>query len=209
MKKSKAKQSIVETAQKMIEKKGYFNLNINEVAYIAKASVGTLYYHFPKGKVDILAEIMSQKVEGFVEEFNRELGIEKVLEKSMSLEETLSWFFKKVIELRRTDRHFLTAIQSEMLADPEAYMEFVKKYQKTDGLQQAIGILSEVVMKTAKTQKNNLSRIVEKQETILRVVGLLMNYQIIFPDYFGDDDEFVDLALGIFFEILNLRENAV
>ncbi|MHA2357340.1 MAG: TetR/AcrR family transcriptional regulator, partial [Candidatus Heimdallarchaeaceae archaeon] len=88
MKKSKAKQSIVETAQKMIEKKGYFNLNINEVAYIAKASVGTLYYHFPKGKVDILAEIMSQKVEGFVEEFNRELGIEKVLEKSMSLEET-------------------------------------------------------------------------------------------------------------------------
>ncbi|NPD88341.1 MAG: TetR/AcrR family transcriptional regulator [Asgard group archaeon] len=203
MKKSKAKQSIVETAQKMIEKKGYFNLNINEVAYIAKVSVGTLYYHFPKGKADILAEIMSHKVEGFVEEFNKELGVEKILEKSMNLEETLRWFFKKIIELRRTDRYFLTAIQSEMLADPDEYMKFVKKYQNTDGLQQAMGILSEVVMKAGKTRTDSLNKVVEKRETILRVVGLLMNYQIIFPSYFGEDDEFVNLALRIFFEILN------
>ncbi len=42
----------------------------------------------------------------------------------------------------------------------------------------------------------------KRAEIIQRVVGLLMSYQIIFPGYFGDDDEFVDLALRTFFEIV-------
>ncbi|MHA2302200.1 MAG: TetR/AcrR family transcriptional regulator [Candidatus Thorarchaeota archaeon] len=183
MRKSKAKQGIVNTAEKLIKKKGYSSLNVTDIAYVAKVSVGTLYYHFPKGKVDILAEIMSQRVEG-------------------SLEDTLRWFFKKVIELRRPDRYFLSAIQSEMLDNPSEYMAFVKKYQSTDGLQQAMGVLSEALVKAAKSEAGGIGKVLEKQERIQRVVGLLMSYQIIFPDYFGDDDEFVDLALRIFFEIL-------
>ncbi len=202
MRKSKAKQSIVKTAQKLIEKKGYTNLNVNDVAYVAKVSVGTLYYHFPKGKVDILAEIMSQKVESYLEKFNQEVGIEKILEKDMSLEDTIRWFFKKVIEFRRTDRPFLSAIQSEMFANPDDYMELFQKYQSTEGLQQAMGVLSEVVMKKAKSETGSLGKMGEKQDMILRVVGLLMIYQIIFPGYFGTDDEFIDLAMRLFFSIL-------
>ncbi|MHA2313048.1 MAG: TetR/AcrR family transcriptional regulator [Candidatus Thorarchaeota archaeon] len=202
MRKSKAKQGIVNTAEKLIRKKGYATLNVTDIAYVAKVSVGTLYYHFPKGKVDILAEIMSQKVEGFVEEFNRQAGMEKVLEKGLSLDDTLRWFFRKVIELRRPDRHFLSAIQSEMLENPDEYMEFVTKYQDTDGLQQAMGVLSEALKKAAKSEAGGLKRVMERQEKIQRVVGLLMGYQIIFPGYFGDDEEFIELTLRIFYEIL-------
>ncbi len=202
MRKSKAKQSIVETAKKLIEKKGYSNLNMNEVAYVAKVSVGTLYYHFPKGKVDILAEIHSQKTAGNVEKFIQELGVEKLLEKGMSTEDTLRWVFKKVIELRRMDRQFLSAIQSEMFSNPDDFMELTKKYVSTDGLRQAMGVLSEVMMKGAETEAKKLAEMGEKQDRIQRVVGVLMTYQIIFPGYFGNDDEFVDLALKIFLEIL-------
>jgi AcrR family transcriptional regulator len=202
MRKSKAKQSIVKTAQKLIEKKGYSNLNVNDVAYVAKVSVGTLYYHFPKGKVDILAEIMSQKVEGYVGKFNQQAGIEEILAMDMSLEDTIRWFFKKVIEFRRTDRPFLSAVQSEMFANPDDYMELLKKYQGTDGLQQGLGILSEVLMKKAKSETGSLAKVGEKQDMILKVVGLMMTYQIIFPGYFGDDDDFVDVAVRVFFEIL-------
>lgn len=202
MRKSKAKQSIIKTAQKLIEKKGYSDLNVNEVAYVAKVSVGTLYYHFPKGKVDILAEIYSLKTEGFVEEFNQQLGVEKLLEKGMNLDDTLRWILKKVIELRRPDRQFLLAIQSEMLSNPDEYNEIVKKYQSTDGLQQAMGVLSEVMMKAAKSEAANLSQAGKKMDRIQKVVGLLMTHQIIFPGYFGDDDDFADLAVRVFFEIL-------
>lgn len=199
MRKSKAKQSIVETAQKLIEKSGYSALNINEVAYVAKVSVGTLYYHFPKGKVDILAEVMSRKTEGFVEEFNRQLGVEKLLEKGMSLDDMLRWIFKKVIELRRPDQYFLSAIQSEMLSNPDEYMELIKKYQSTDGLQQAMSVLSAIMLKS---EAGNQKELTGRLEIIQRLVGLLMTYQIILPGYFGEDDEFVDLAVRLFVEIL-------
>lgn len=199
MRKSRAKQSIIETARKLIEKKGYSELNVNEVAYVAKVSVGTLYYHFPKGKVDILAEILSRQTEHFVEEFNQKQGEENLLEKGMTLDDTLRWIFKKVIELRRPDRYFLSAIQSEMLANPNEYIEFVKKYQSTDGLQQAMGQLSSIMAKSAMV---DLDKLTEKQETIQKLVGLLITYQIIFPGYFGDDDDFVDMAVRVFFEII-------
>jgi len=199
MRKSKAKQSIVETAQKLIEKSGYSALNINEVAYVAKVSVGTLYYHFPKGKVDILAEVMSRKTEGFVEEFNQQLGVEKLLEKGMSLDEMLRWIFKKVIELRRPDQYFLSAIQSEMLSNPDEYMELVKKYQSTEGLQQAMSVLSAIMLKS---EVGNQRELAGRLETIQRLVGLLMTYQIILPGYFGEDDEFVDLTVKLFVDIL-------
>ncbi|MGD9397744.1 MAG: TetR/AcrR family transcriptional regulator [Candidatus Thorarchaeota archaeon] len=202
MRKSKARQKIVETAQKLIEKKGYSNLNVNDVAYVAKVSVGTLYYHFPKGKIDILTEIMSRRTAENVERFNEQLGVEKLLEKGMSLDDSLRWVFKKVVEFRRTDRQFLSAIQSEMFSNPDDYMELLKKYQSTEGLREAIGILAEVMMKEAKTEAKSLAKMGEKQDRVQRVLGLLMIYQIIFPGYFGDDDEFVDLALRIFFEIL-------
>jgi hypothetical protein len=89
-----------------------------------------------------------------------------------------------------------------MLDNPSEYVAFVEKYQSTDGLQQAMGILSEAMMKAAKSEVIDLGILAEKQERIQRVVGLLMSFQIIFPGYFGEDDEFVDLALRIFFDIL-------
>ncbi|MFQ5833671.1 MAG: hypothetical protein ACE5H4_13265 [Candidatus Thorarchaeota archaeon] len=89
-----------------------------------------------------------------------------------------------------------------MLDDPSEYMDFVTKYQSTDGLQQAMGILSEAMMKAAESGEVDIGKLAENSERIQRIVGLLMTYQIIFPGYFGDDDEFIDLALRIFFEIL-------
>ena len=198
MRKSKAKQSIITTAQKLIEKKGYAELNVNEVAYVAKVSVGTLYYHFPKGKIDILAEIMSTRLEEFVENFGKQMQDENIIKEGMGLEDALRMVIKKVLEVRKTDRHFLLAIQSEMLANPDEYEEFVEKYQTSTGLQQAMGALSEILLAADLDMKKLASR----QQTIQRLVGLLLSYQIMFPGYFGNDDQFVELATSIFLDIL-------
>lgn len=203
MRKSKAKQSIVKTAQKLIEKKGYSDLNVNEVAYVAKVSIGTLYYHFPKGKVDILAEINSQRIEEFAAEFNRQLEVEGIINKGMNLNEMLHWIFKRLVELRKADRHLISAIQSELLSNPDDITEFVKTFQGTDGIQQGMSILSGMMTKVAGAKKSDGSKLKEKQTQIQKVVGLLMSYQIIFPGYFGDDDDFVKLAVQLFLEILS------
>lgn len=203
MRKSKAKETIIQTAQELIEKKGYSKLNINEVAYVADVSVGTLYYHFPKGKVDILTEIMSRKTESYVEKFNKQLLKENIFEKSENLDETLHLIFKKVIEFRRPDRQFLVGIQNEMFSNPEEYLELLERYSMTAGIHQGMGVLSEVLMKTSKKRGKTLSNLRNKQSLILRLVGLLISYQIIFPGYFGNDEEFIEVATDIFLHILN------
>ena len=82
------------------------------------------------------------------------------------------------------------------------YMELMKKYQSTDGLQQAMGLLSQIVMEKAKSESVGLDKVGNRQDTILRVIGLMMIYQIIFPGYFGSDEEFIDLAIDLFLGIL-------
>ena len=203
MRKSKAKETIIQTTQELIEKKGYSNLNINEVAYVAKVSVGTLYYHFPKGKIDILAEIMSRKTESYFERFNEQLLKENIFEKNENLDETLHLIFKKVIEFRRPDRQFLVGIQNEMFSNPDEYLELLERYDMTAGIQQGMGVLSEVLMKKSKEGGKSPSKLKNKQSLILRLVGLLMSYQIIFPGYFGTDEEFIEVATDIFLHILN------
>ena len=199
---SKAKQSIIETAQELIEQGGYSNLNINEVAYTAKVSVGTLYYHFPKGKIDILTEILSRKTEEYAKEFNQTIGIETFQEKDMNMDDALRWIFNRVIELRRNDRQFLTAIQGEMFSNPDEYTELVKRYRGTDGITQTMDILSEVMTKKMDSSSSDLNRMEDKLERVQKIIGLLMTYQIVFPGYFGDDEEFIDQALKIFYEIM-------
>jgi len=63
MRESKAKKSILRVAEEMFSRVGYANLNVNEIAHEAGVSIGTLYYHFPKGKVSILMEIRGKIAE--------------------------------------------------------------------------------------------------------------------------------------------------
>ena len=203
MRKSKAKEKIIKSANDLIETKGYASLNINEVAYVAKVSVGTLYYHFPKGKVDILAEIMSRKLEGYVETFNQQDMMKEISSSGLSLDEMLQLIFKKVIEFRRPDREFLAAIQNEMFSNPEEYYELLEQYDLTEGVKQGMGILFDIILKESGNDKKDPKKLKEKQERIFRVVGLLMSYQIIFPKYFGKDDDFVKMAVDVFLHIVN------
>ena len=63
MRESKAKKRILETADGMFNSVGYADLNVNEIAHEADVSIGTLYYHFPDGKLSILMEIRRQRAE--------------------------------------------------------------------------------------------------------------------------------------------------
>ncbi|MFW9908197.1 MAG: hypothetical protein ACFFEF_06445 [Candidatus Thorarchaeota archaeon] len=65
-----------------------------------------------------------------------------------------------------------------------------------------MSILSDIMMKTAKPGTEELGKVKDRMDAIQRVVGLLMVYQVIFPGYFGSDDDFVDLALKVFYEML-------
>ena len=57
------REKILEVAEELIEKKGYANVSARTIAKNTKItgekgiSVGTLYHHYPRGKIDILQAI--------------------------------------------------------------------------------------------------------------------------------------------------------
>ena len=120
MRESKAKKRILEVANRMFREVGYANLNVNEIAREAEVSVGTLYYHFPDGKISILMEIRTQIAERYTKRARERLD-PTLLQETESLVDGLGLLLETLIELHRGERFVLAAMESEVLSNLAAY----------------------------------------------------------------------------------------
>ncbi|MFW9918025.1 MAG: TetR/AcrR family transcriptional regulator [Candidatus Thorarchaeota archaeon] len=195
MRTSKAKERILQTAEDAIREKGYANLNVNDIAYLAKVSIGTLYYHFPDGKISILTEILSRMQQNALE--SREILLGTDLMKGGTFDEILGRLLSIVLQQRRKDRQLLAAVQSEMLADLSQYKEVVESYESHETMQQGWRIFVDFIDKISKQFPDDSISIKGYETRIERTLGTLMTYQIMFPNYLGTDEEFVRILLGI------------
>jgi len=196
MRKSEAKERILRTAEKAIRKKGYTNLNVNDIAYQSKVSIGTLYYHFPDGKTSILAELLSRMQQKAFESSGSLLTSGELL-KGKSFDEVLSRLLRAVLDLRRKDRHFLAAVQIEMLADIDKYDNVVESLESLDSMTQGWKMFVGFIDNLSKIFPDDSIDITGYESLIERMTGTLMTYQIMFPDYFGSDNEFVENLVGM------------
>jgi AcrR family transcriptional regulator len=190
MRKSEAKERILRTAEKAIRKKGYTNLNVNDIAYLAKVSIGTLYYHFPDGKTSILAELLSRMQQNAFETSGSLLKSDELLQ-GKTFDEVLSRLLRAVLDVRRNDRHFLAAVQIEMLSDLDKYENVVESLESLESMTQGWKMFVEFIDNLSKMFPDESIDIKGHETLIERMIGTLMTYQIMFPGYFGADNEFV------------------
>ncbi|MFW9913756.1 MAG: TetR/AcrR family transcriptional regulator [Candidatus Thorarchaeota archaeon] len=190
MRKSQAKERILRTTEKAIRKKGYTNLNVNDIAYLAKVSIGTLYYHFPDGKTSILAELLSRMQQKAFETSGSLLKSDELLQ-GKTFDEVLSRLLRAVLDVRRNDRHFLAAVQIEMLSDLDKYENVVESLESLESMTQGWKMFVEFIDNLSKIFPDESIDIKGHEILIERMIGTLMTYQLMFPGYFGADNEFV------------------
>jgi AcrR family transcriptional regulator len=191
MRKSEAKERILRTAEKAIRKKGYTNLNVNDIAYLAKVSIGTLYYHFPDGKTSILAELLSRMQQKAFETSGSLLKSDELLQ-GKTFDEVLSRLLRAVLDIRQNDRHFLAAVQIEMLSDLDKYENVVESLESLESMIQGWKMFVEFIGNLSKMFPDESIDIKGHETLIERMIGTLMTYQIMFPSYFGSDNEFLE-----------------
>ncbi|MFX0102997.1 MAG: TetR/AcrR family transcriptional regulator, partial [Candidatus Hodarchaeota archaeon] len=149
-KKGKAKDIILNTARNLVEKVGFSNINVNDIAHDANVSIGTLYYHFPKGKIDIMIEILQEMTQAFRKMWFEEDHVPTSEEEGepKTLNGALAQFLGKLIDIHREYRPYLIAFEAEYLTNFEFYKEnkddFTKKldlkpeynffYKELDGI---------------------------------------------------------------------------
>ncbi|MFW9975868.1 MAG: TetR/AcrR family transcriptional regulator [Candidatus Thorarchaeota archaeon] len=59
--------SVVQATVALIEEKGYSGFSVNEIPERTNLSIGTVYRYFPRGKSDILREIIARNNQALVE----------------------------------------------------------------------------------------------------------------------------------------------
>ncbi|MDH5441323.1 MAG: TetR/AcrR family transcriptional regulator [Candidatus Bathyarchaeota archaeon] len=205
MRKSAAKRRILEVADNLIREKGYATLNVNEIAHQAKVSIGTLYYHFPKGKSSILLETRANMADESIANLEKELGKEQYLEASKDFKDGLRKFLFVLLKLHRRNRQFLIAMEGETLTNMETYLEAIDNVDLDDLFLKEINASLHPIKELMKRfAKENVSA-EGKEKQVHKVIDTLIHRHIYFGYNFGTDEEFIDMLTKIVYTLL--REN--
>ncbi|MHA2290220.1 MAG: TetR/AcrR family transcriptional regulator [Promethearchaeota archaeon] len=176
------KEKILAVTEDLIENLGYVNVSARNIAKEAGISVGTLYHHFPQGKMEIVIKIG--------EKYSEILGMSDFLADPDA--DPRTWL-RKNLELNQKKKAFITAMEIEAMSRPDEVqaliIESIEKRKETQkGLIQAYKMMERFAGKKIS---------IEKAKTMQKVLKAIMRRHIVFGNLFGSDDEFIDLFLKI------------
>ena len=125
LKKRRNKEETIKKVQeilfKQILEKGYNKVNINNVAKEAKISIGTLYHHFEKGKIDIILKY-------FADSKDMTLNMEDLSKfNQANVPEVFKPFISTDIANQRKNRGYRIALRQAILSDKTVHDAFRKK----------------------------------------------------------------------------------
>lgn len=196
MRESKAKKEILRVADEMFKRVGYASLNVNEIAHEAGVSIGTLYYHFPEGKVSILIEIRRKIADRYEKKFAERLDSER-LQETASLDEGLELLLNNLIDIHREERLVLAAIESEVLSNLTSYDQVAESISVEDLMESdarsVIGVLETLL---EKHPEKGLT-IVGREAKINKVIDVLIHKFVYVESMFGSEREFLDMMIRI------------
>ncbi len=207
MRKSAAKRRILEVADNLIREKGYATLNVNEIAHQAKVSIGTLYYHFPKGKSSILLETRANMADNFIADFEKELEKEEYLEASKDFKDGLRMFLLTLLKLHRKDRQFIIAMEADVLTNIVTYLKAIENVDPDTYFLEEINAFFHPIKELMKRFPRESVSTEGKEKQVHKVIDTLIHRHIYFGYNFGTDEEFIDMLTKIVYTLL--RKNNI
>jgi len=180
--KSSTKEKIIVVAEELIENKGYVNVSARIIAKEVGISVGTLYHHFPRGKMEIVLAMG--------EKYSEILGMSEFLADPNA--DPRVWL-RKNLELNQKKKAFITAMEIEAMSRPDDVQALIieniaKRKETQKSLIQAYKMMERFAGKKIS---------IEKAKTMQKVLKAIMRRHVVFGNLFGSNDEFIDLFLKI------------
>ncbi len=196
MRESRAKKNILQVADEMFRRVGYASLNVNEIAHEAGVSIGTLYYHFPKGKTSILMEIRKQIADKYVRRFEERLAPES-LQGTASLDEGLELLLGTLIDIHREERLVLAAMDSEVLSNLAAYDRFAESVSVEEMMRSDAEPVTKVLGILLERHPEESISLDGKESRVNKVIDVLTHRFVYSEATFGSEQEFVDMMIKI------------
>ena len=184
------KERILKAAKKLIVKNGYSAVSSRKIAKESKISVGTLFYHFPKGKLSILYEIILAYGNKFIESFD----ISQVGE--LNNPEVGKAYLFKYLERHRQFAPLINGFEIELLTNKNALKDLEKMMQSEKNRLDTF--LKSIFLKFYPNVKEP-----EKTFNIVgRICTSLIHTHVILDNFYGTDEEFVDILYRMLIGLL-------
>lgn len=184
------KERILKAAKKLIVKNGYSAVSSRKIAKESKISVGTLFYHFPNGKLSILYEIILAYGNKFIESFD----ISQVGE--LNNPEVGKAYLFKYLERHRQFAPLINGFEIELLTNKNALKDLEKMMQSEKNRLDTF--LKSIFLKFYPNVKEP-----EKTFNIVgRICTSLIHTHIILDNFYGTDEEFVDILYRMLIGLL-------
>jgi len=196
MRKSKAKKKILQVADEMFRRVGYANLNVNEIAHEAGVSIGTLYYHFPEGKMSIFMEIRRQIADHYQKKFAERLSPER-LKETVSLDEGLELLLETLIDIHREERLVLAAMESEVLSNLTSYDQVAESIAVEDLIESDARPVTRVIEALLSKHPEEGLTLDGKETKVDKVIDVLIHRFVYVESTFGSEREFLDMMIKI------------
>ena len=200
MRVSKAKQKILQVAETILPKVGYSGLNVNAVAEKAGVSIGTLYYHFPEGKISIIMEMRKQISSRYMNTLKEQIE-ERFADGVSSFDDGLDKLLDILIDLHRNDRMVIAAMESMVLGNLGAYDELATEIDVDTLMQEdAKIILSTLGTLLERFPVEGVS--LEKSFRITKIMDILIHRFVYAEPVFGSEQEFKQNIRKIVYALL-------
>lgn len=111
-------EAIIESMMEIVREKGLYRASVRDIPEKADLSIGTVYRYFPKGKVDIVQEIMRRNIRRI-----SDLDIPEGLDYTGFMS-VWSYMINAAIEIRRSNLFVAELATPLLTAGHETYREF-------------------------------------------------------------------------------------
>ena len=201
MRQSKAKNRILEAAEKMFPDVGYGGLNVNHVAEKAGVSIGTLYYHFPDGKVSILLEMRKQISDRYEAALKERLG-EGFIDRATSFDDGLDALLDVLISVHREGRLVLAAMESMVLGNLGAYDELAGSVDVDSLMEEdarlVLGVLGDLL---ERFPVSGLS--LDNGVRVTKIMDTLIHHFVYVESLWGSEGEFKEIIGKLIHSLLS------
>lgn len=175
------KEKILKVAEELIVKKGYNAVSARKIAREAKMSVGTLYHHFPNGKLSILYEIILSHRNEFIERFD----LSKI--EQLSNPEIAKDHLIKLIEQYRQFAPLIKGFEVELLTNKKLIADLENLLIPQESRLKKL--FTDIILRFYPDIKEP-----EKAfSTISRIFTSIIYTHVIFENFYGTDEELVEI----------------
>ncbi len=180
---------IIRVATELITNKGYRSVSMREIARKANISAGTLFYHFKKGKSEILKIIFKDIMEKL------EVGRFFSVDNFDNFTEALKTILYRNIDMHRKSRELSAAMEIEIISNMDSYLKF------SEFIEPEIDIIIEPIISAAKKFKKSNFNFEGKEKIILQAVDAIIHRHIYYRNLFGSDENLVNILMKIILAI--------